>query len=124
MIPICFVIGLFVTISLGIYFKYRTKESVSRNVQGEVLGEWARFEAEDRAQRSRNSLFRTVGFIVGAGLGVGIGCAVISHPDFAAATEFDRYALATFTIIAIAMVCGGLCMVGSYFVQKAVERKK
>ncbi len=124
LIPILGVIGLFTSITLGIYFKTRAKESISRNISGDAVGEWFRYEAEARAQRSRNALFRTVGFLIGAGIGVAIGCAVISHPDFAAHTHFDVYALATFTILALGLVCGGLCMIGSYFVQRAVERKR
>lgn len=123
LIPIFFVIGLFVTISLNIYFKNRTKEALSRNVSGADLGEWFKIESQLRAQRSRNALFRTVGFLVGAGIGIGIGCAVISHPDFARHTDFDEYALATFSVMAVSFVCGGVCMIGSYFVQKMVEKK-
>lgn len=122
-IPILFVIGLFTTISLSIFYKHRTRETLSRNLTPADLGEWFRVEAQLQAQRNRNSLFRTIGFLVGAGVGILVGCAVISHPDFAAATEFSRDALATFTVIAAALVCGGACMIGSYFVQRAVERK-
>lgn len=123
-IPILFVIGLFVTISLNIYFKNRTRETLSRNVSGADLGEWFKMESGLRAQRSRNALFRTVGFLIGAGIGVLVGCAIISHPDFAVQADFNRFMLATFTVIALALVGGGICMIGSYFVQQIVEKKR
>ncbi len=139
LIPILFVIGLFTAISLNIYFKNRTKSIMYGHfTQGCSPADLARVEAEAkterieartqrleaRAQYSRDSWFRVGGFLAGAGIGTAIGCLLMPCLNgIFAGSWVDETAWFVFLILAIALFFGGIGIIGSHFVQKALDGK-
>lgn len=122
-IPILFVIGLFTTISLNAYFKYKTNTVMSERVPLESLGEWYKSNALARALRSRAGGIRIGGLLIGIGLGTAIGCIVLASGAISDVGHFDRDAIATFLVISLAMFCGGIGMAGAYFLERKLDGK-
>lgn len=126
-IPIVFLIGLFVSISLNIYFKYKTNTVMSERVPLESLGEWYRSEAKAKALRSRGMALKWGGFFGGLGLGVAIGCiarTIAIYREAAAELRFqDTEPYYVFMIMALGLFCGGLGMIGAYFLERRLDKK-
>ncbi len=125
-IPIIFVIGLFAAISLNIYFKYRTKSTLVEQLpEGSSLADLARVEAEARADRARGATFRTGGFLTGAGIGTAVGCLTMPCLNgIFSGSWIDETAWFVFLILALALFFGGVGLIGSHFVQKALDSRK
>ncbi len=125
LIPIFSVLGLFTAISLNVYFKYKTNTVMSERVPIEALGEWYRSNAQSRAMRARGAGLRWGGFLVGLGLGTTIGLMILVCGGFStsAAQQFDNDAVATFMIIALAILCGGGGIIGAYFLERRLDGK-
>ncbi len=124
-IPIVFFLGLFTAITLNIYYKYKTNSTMSERVPLETLGEWYRSESHRKSLRNRGNSLRWGGFFAGMGLGVAIGCIAIACGGLSTLAErgdFDRYAIATFLVISLAVFCAGLGMVGAYFLERKLDK--
>jgi hypothetical protein len=133
-IPIVFLVGLFTAISLNIYYKYKARVATADHAPGESLEAWCMAEAMAKASVSRSAALRTGGFLAGAGIGMGLGLFIGRAPavwqffgsfyhyddDVVYVSQITLYAL---FIIACAMLVGGLCMTGAYFVDRALEGK-
>jgi hypothetical protein len=127
-VPIVFLIGLFVSISLGVYFKYKTNVTMYERVPPEALGEWnstnAQTKVQMRAMRGRNTGLRIGGLLIGLGFGTAIGCTLLACGAFeplAKYSEYDQYAVVTFMIISLSMLCGGGGMVAAYFLERRLD---
>lgn len=129
LIPILLMIGLFTSISLNIYFKYKTNTVLSERLPGESLIEWHRANAITRVQarekRGRNTGLRIGGLMVGIGIGVAIGCialacGAVSNDNM----DFDSDVIAVFLVISLAIFCGGVGMVGAYFLERNLDGKR
>jgi hypothetical protein len=136
-IPILFVVGLFTAIALRIYFKYKAQVAVAQHGEGESLDAWIKAEALARASVSRSASLRTGGFLIGAGIGSGLGIFIGGTSKvwafFASLCQFDctweiqdvsQLTVYVFFIMACAMLLGGVGMVVAYFVDRALEGRK
>ncbi len=123
-IPIIFLIGLFTVIALNIYFKYKTRTATAERMPGESLGEWYKAEAKAKIVTGRAAALRTGGFLVGAGIGTGIGCTLLAAGAISHNDRFDEVAIATFLIIALAIFFGGAGMVGASFLERKLDEKR
>jgi hypothetical protein len=136
-IPILLVVGLFTTIALRIYFKYKAQVTVAEHSEGESLDAWIKAEALARVSVARSTALRTGGFLVGTGigavLGIFIGGAGQIWAFFNSLWDFDytscdvlgaQLAVYLFFIMACAMLMGGVGMVVAYFVDRALEGRK
>jgi predicted histidine transporter YuiF (NhaC family) len=128
-IPLVFLVGLFVSISLGTYFKHKTNVVMSERLPGESLVEWHRANAQARIRshekRQRGTGIRISGLLVGLGLGTAIGCIMLACSAVPPRSfhGFDQDAIATFLVISISMLCGGAGMIGAYFLERRLDRK-
>ncbi len=123
LIPIFAILGAFTVAAFGIYYKYKTNKTLAESVPPESLGEWYKAEAEAKAKLRRGAAFRLGGFLVGAGLGTAIGCVCVASGLIVAHAGFDKYAVATFLVISLAMLFGGGGMIGAYFLERKLDRK-
>jgi hypothetical protein len=138
-IPILFVVGLFTAIALRIYFKYKAQVAVAQHAEGESLDAWIKAEALARASVSRSASLRIGGFLIGAGIGAGLGIFIGGTEKvwafFETLLKFDytwdvrvvhgaQLSVYVFFIMACAMFLGGVGMVVAYFVDRAFEGRK
>jgi hypothetical protein len=136
-IPILSVVGLFTSIALHIYFKYKARITVARHAKGESLDAWIKAEAMARASVSRSASLRTGGFLIGAGIGAGLGIFIGGTSKmwafFASLCQFDytweiqditQYSVYVFFIMACAMFLGGVGMVTAYFLDRGLEKNQ
>ncbi|MDR2912621.1 MAG: hypothetical protein LBV38_04895 [Alistipes sp.] len=126
-IPIIFLIGLFTTISLNAYFRYKSNVTMFERVPPESLGDWHRVNAQTkvqiRAASGRGTGIRIGGLLVGLGLGVAIGCIVLASGAIPRNSVIGNDAIPTFFILSLAMLCGGAGMIGAYFLERKLDRK-
>jgi hypothetical protein len=127
-IPIIFIIGLFAVTALHIVAKYRSKvlminraESVDElyktKAQAQVI------KAEARAARKHEVGLRTCGLLIGLGVGVGLGCAILACGVISRDTGFNADAIATFLVISLGLIFGGAGVIGAYFLQRKLDDK-
>ena len=115
-VPIISSIGLFTAISLGLFFKYKTKKALAERVPADSLAEWFNAESKAKALRNRGAALRWGGFLTGVGLGVLVGClSTISAGDIG-----DAYT--TFIVISCALLFGGAGLIGAYFLEKKLDK--
>lgn len=137
-VPIIFLIGLFTAISLNIYYKYKARVATADHAQGESLDAWCKAEAMAKASVSRSASLRLGGFLTGAGLGSIVGIFVGRIPamwqffgSFADSQHYDYHdvqlgfqmTLLVFFVMALAILCGGLGMIGASFLDRALNGK-
>ncbi len=138
-IPIIFLIGLFSVIALNIITKYNAKTLIANRVTS--VDDWYKTEAqvkisvaqsaaqvkvvkaERRAARNRSITLRICGLVIGLGLGVFLGCMILVCGGIPEHTQFEEEAIATFTIISLAMICGGGGMIGAYLLERKLDSK-
>ncbi len=122
-IPIIMFIGLFTTISLAFYFKYKTRAAASQNIPGESLAEWTKARSEAATVAGRAALLRVGGFLIGTGIGTLIGCLLMpAMKGTFTGSWIDERAWFVFVIIAIAIICGGAGMIGAYFLERRLDK--
>ncbi len=129
-IPIIFLVGLFIAISLNIYYKYKVRATTAEHAQGESLDAWCRAEAMARASVSRSASLRVGGFLIGAGIGTIVGMFVgaldsvwMHFGHLYGWNESGQWVLATcFAGVGI-LVVGGLGMIGAWILDRALEKK-
>ncbi len=109
--------GLFTTISLAFYFRYKTKASASQNNPGEMTPELIRARSEAATKVGRAGLLRMGGGLVGSGLGSLIGCLIVANNS----AYNDN--IAALVVISLAILCGGAGMIGAYFLERRLDNK-
>jgi hypothetical protein len=133
-IPIVFLVGLFGSIALSSYFKHRTNAIMAERLPSDALGTWVNSRQELKLQlrtaqrRNRSMGLRIGGLLVGIGVGTAIGCILLAcgitpEINYAEHHGFNSFVIATFLVIALAMFCGGLGMVGAYFMERRFDGK-
>jgi cytochrome b subunit of formate dehydrogenase len=136
-VPIIFIVGLFISIALHIYYKYKARVATAEHLSGESPELWCRAEAMARASVSRSASLRVGGFLTGAGIGTALGVFLGATDKMwsflGSLCEFNRgweindvtqFSIYVFFIMACAMLIGGVGMVAAYFVDRALEGKK
>ncbi len=132
LVPIIIFMGLFTTLSLSAYFRYKTRTAATGHIPGESVAEWHKADAQAKLSASRAACLRVGGLLVGIGIGTALGilsgnCLSSLWEFFGSLSKYNhdggKITAFVFFIIASAMICGGIALMGTYFLERKLEGK-